>query len=67
MVRMLQPNPARRLTLSEVMAHPWFRQDLPPHLATLNDRLLQVRRLRRHRNLETCSVEILVVSGSVWI
>lgn len=27
------------------MAHPWFQQDLPPHLATLNDRLLQVRRL----------------------
>lgn len=49
MVRMLQPNPARRLTLSEVMAHPWFQQDLPPHLATLNDRLLQVRHLGQYQ------------------
>ena len=48
-VRMLQPNPARRLTLSEVMAHPWFQQDLPPHLATLNARLLQVSRRGRLR------------------
>lgn len=48
MVSMLQPNPARRLSLSQVLAHPWVARDMPPHLATLNDRLLQVLILSPH-------------------
>lgn len=29
--RMLKPNPAQRLTLEGVLAHPWFLKKLPPH------------------------------------
>ncbi len=40
---MLQPNPAHRLSLDEVLAHPWVTCDMPQQLATLNARLLHVR------------------------
>ena len=38
--RLLTADPAARVTLAEVAAHPWFREDLPPGLATLNATLL---------------------------
>ena len=41
--RMLQPNPAHRLSLDEVLKHPWVTCDMPLQLATLNRRLLHVR------------------------
>ncbi len=30
--RMLQPNPVKRITLSEIQEHPWFSRDLPDYL-----------------------------------
>ena len=42
MARMLQPVPALRATIAQVLAHPWLTHGMPPELATLNDRLLQV-------------------------
>ena len=38
--RLLTADPAARVTLAEVAAHPWFREGLPPALATLNATLL---------------------------
>lgn len=32
--RMLQVNPVKRITIAEVMKHPWFQQDLPEYIAT---------------------------------
>jgi hypothetical protein len=43
MNRMLQPVPAQRASLAEVLAHPWVIESMPQELATLNDRLLNVR------------------------
>ena len=42
--RMLQPDPAQRATMAEVLAHPWVAAAMPPALASLNDDLLQVWR-----------------------
>ena len=40
---MFRPNPAERCTTEDIMAHPWFTKNLPPELASLNDRLLAAR------------------------
>ena len=38
--RMLVTDPAERADVASIMAHPWFRRDLDPRLAGLNDALL---------------------------
>lgn len=38
MHRLLQPDPHKRLTMAQVMEHPWFQRNLPPPLMTLNAR-----------------------------
>lgn len=30
--KMLQPNPVKRITMSEIKEHPWFLKDLPLYL-----------------------------------
>ena len=42
MMRMLQPVPAQRASIAQVLAHPWVTDGMPAELAALNDRLLQV-------------------------
>ena len=39
---MLCPNPRERITVAEVMWHPWFQTELPPPLLTINGHLTQV-------------------------
>ena len=39
--RLLRPDPAERMTLAELLAHPWFRTDLADGALQLNDMLLQ--------------------------
>ena len=41
--RMLVTDPAERADVAAVMGHPWFRRDLDPRLAGLNDALLADR------------------------
>jgi hypothetical protein len=41
--RMLDPDASSRISMTEVLAHPWYRVGLPPELAALNDRLLVER------------------------
>ena len=33
--RMLQPNPVKRITVSEIKAHPWFNVDIPPYIRNM--------------------------------
>ncbi len=33
--RMLQPNPVKRMTISEIKAHPWYKKNLPLYLIDL--------------------------------
>lgn len=40
MHRMLNPNPKERITVPEIMAHPWFVTDLPAGVTELNETLL---------------------------
>ena len=40
--RLLTADPAGRATMAEVLAHPWVAAGMPPELASLNDRLLEV-------------------------
>jgi len=37
---LLTPDPAQRITLPEIMVHPWFVKDLPPGLDAMNDHLV---------------------------
>ncbi len=38
--RMLNPDPKNRITVPEIMAHPWFMTDLPAGVTDLNETLL---------------------------
>eukprot|EP00884_Botryococcus_braunii_P011516 jgi/Botrbrau1/20365/Bobra.0006s0030.1 len=38
--RLLVANPANRITLPEILRHPWYLLDLPPGVAEMNDELL---------------------------
>lgn len=37
--RILVPDPARRVTLQDIQRHQWYRKDLPPGVAEMNDNL----------------------------
>ena len=40
---MLEPDATLRISMPEILAHPWFMLGLPAELASLNDRLLADR------------------------
>ena len=40
MHRMLNPDPKQRITVAQIMAHPWFCTDLPAGVTELNETLL---------------------------
>lgn len=40
MHRMLTPDPKQRITVAQIMAHPWFCTDLPAGVTELNETLL---------------------------
>lgn len=42
MSRLLEVDPDKRITVPEVLKHPWFTQELPEGMANLNYELLQV-------------------------
>lgn len=41
--RMLEADPHERITIGEVLAHPWVAKDMPPGLASLNGQLAAAR------------------------
>jgi serine/threonine protein kinase len=40
--RMLMPEPHKRISTEDILAHRWFNTNLPPEAATMNDRCLQL-------------------------
>ena len=40
--RLLTADPEKRITVAEILQHPWFRRDLAPGTADMNYNLLQV-------------------------
>jgi serine/threonine protein kinase len=61
MHRLLQPDPQKRLTMGQVMDHPWFQRSLPPPLMTLNARCaslqLQVHMQTQQHAAASCPFE----------
>ena len=55
---MLCPNPRERITVAEVMRHPWFQTELPPPLLTINGHLTQVQPLLCSLVCKTDSVAV---------
>jgi serine/threonine protein kinase len=45
MRRMLMPEPHKRISTEDILAHRWFNTNLPPEAATMNDRCLQLGQL----------------------
>lgn len=37
--RILVPDPAKRITVPEIQNHVWYKKDLPPGVAEMNDNL----------------------------
>ena len=37
--RILEPDPAKRITISGIQCHPWYTTDLPPGVGDMNDNL----------------------------
>ena len=37
--RILVPDPARRMSIPDIQRHPWYKKDLPPEVAEMNDNL----------------------------
>ena len=40
--RLLEVDPDKRITVQQVLKHPWFTQDMPEGMANLNSNLLQM-------------------------
>ncbi|KAL3132788.1 hypothetical protein ABBQ38_006715 [Trebouxia sp. C0009 RCD-2024] len=40
--RLLEVDPDKRITVQQILKHPWFTQDMPEGLQNLNDNLLQI-------------------------
>ena len=36
--KMLQPDPGKRITVQGIMAHPWFKENLPMYLVLYDDK-----------------------------
>lgn len=39
LAQMLLPSPEQRITVAEILRHPWFLRDLPPGTELVNERL----------------------------
>ncbi len=44
--RLLEPDPSSRMTMQEVLQHPWFLKNLPKGALQINDDVLRANRGR---------------------
>ena len=60
--RLLQPLPLKRITISEIKAHPWFKQDMPIYLQNLlNEKALQPQGRKRKQSYLIEDVDLDIV------
>eukprot|EP00798_Chlamydomonas_sp_ICE-L_P002768 gene2768-12643_t len=50
--RLLKPDPVKRISLDEVLAHPWFTKKLPPQACEMNDYYLSLPMPKEHQSPE---------------
>ena len=48
--KLLVKDPNGRLTPAGIMKHPWFRQNLPPGVESLNDKCLRMK-VSKHKSM----------------
>lgn len=58
--QILVADPARRISLSDLQRHPWFRRDLPEEMASMNARLLANPSSYRSSATQVCIAEQLL-------
>lgn len=58
--QILVADPERRISLSDVQKHPWFRRDLPPGVADMNERLLSDPSSYRSTATQVSQIEYLL-------
>ncbi|KAK9804863.1 hypothetical protein WJX72_008981 [[Myrmecia] bisecta] len=63
MERMLTADCSKRITMGEILGHPWFRQGLPSHLASLNEELLALSETAAYGMCRQDEAEILRITG----
>ena len=61
---MLTVDPLQRMTIADIMAHPWFRRDLPADCFAVNEQLLAMPEHRRTAYCRQTDADILRVIGS---
>jgi serine/threonine-protein kinase SRK2 len=50
--RMLKPDTTKRITLEQILQHPWFLKKLPPHATEMNDYYLNLPIPNEHQRPE---------------
>ncbi len=50
--KMLKPDPAKRITLDQILQHAWFLKKLPPHATEMNDYYLTLPIPNEHQRPE---------------
>ena len=63
MVRLLEVDPDKRITVPEVLKHPWFVQELPEGMANLNNNLLQIPLSLQSGNCRQSEEEIVQLTN----
>jgi serine/threonine-protein kinase SRK2 len=57
---MLQPDISTRISVSGIMSHPWFRKEMPPGAADMNDKYVA-----RPRACEQTEADIMrIIEGA---
>lgn len=63
MTRLLEVDPDKRITVPEVLKHPWFMQELPEGMANLNNNLLQIPLSLQSGNCKQSEEEIVQLTN----
>lgn len=63
MACLLEVDPDKRITVPEVLKHPWFVQELPEGMANLNNNLLQIPLSLQSGNCRQSEEEIIQITN----